>query len=555
MIRMLVLAALTAGPALAVPRGADSALHGYVLGRMAATDDKLADAARYFEAARLAAPRDPLLTRRAFDLAVAGGDRKLAAALAAQLAATDRADATVAVIRIADAVARRDWRGADAARALIADAGYAAVVGPVVEAWTKFGRGQTEAALAQLDPAGFTGFARGYIGEQRAHLLAAAGRHAEAAAAYRELLAGAAGGVNFLRLGEADALQQAGQREAAAKLLAGAAGDGPVLAARARLAAGRRIGALAGSPQDGIGWLFARLAVDLARDQPVNLALVFARAATFVAPDNSATWLIAGDVLARGARGAAALAAYDRIAPGDPLAATVRARRAAVLSDTGEDKAALALLLAATAGPAATAEDLARLGDWYRRAERHKEAAAAYGRAVDAAGPAANGWSLLFLRGSSREQAGDWAAAEADLRAALARAPDEPQVLNYLGYSLLDRGQKLAEARMLIERASKLRPDDGFITDSLGWAYYRIGQYELAATTLERAVASEPGDPTINEHLGDAYWRIGRRIEARFRWQATLDLQPTPAQLKSVTAKLDYGLDLATAMAGAAPPR
>lgn len=543
-----LLLALTASPAAAAPHTADSPLHGYVLGRFAAADDRLAEAARYFDAARLSDPADAALAKRAFDLAVAAGDEKLALALANRLAAAGQDDSTVALVRLADAIKRRDWRVVDTVRPGLADAGYAAVVAPVIEAWTAYGRGKAEAGLAILEPASFTGFARSYIAEQRAHMLAADRRWSEAATAYSQLLAGSTGGAHFLRVGEADALQQDRRGVEAARLLAAAPAEPAIVAARARLAANKRIGALAADPRAGVAWLCARLAVDLSRDKPVSLALVFARVATFLDPGNGATWLVAGDVLARGERGTAALDAYARVAEADALGPTARARRAAVLADTGAGDAALSLLTATTARPAATADDWARLADWYRKADRHPEAAAAYGEALARAGDAA-GWSLWFLRGSSREQAGDWTAAEPDLRAALQRAPDEPVVLNYLGYAMLDRGQAIPEAQGLIERAAKLRPDDGFIVDSLGWAYFRTGQFDRAVATLERAVAAEPGDPTINEHLGDAYWRLGRRIEARHRWRASLDLEPSAAQRVSVTAKLDYGLDVALAMA------
>jgi Flp pilus assembly protein TadD len=211
------------------------------------------------------------------------------------------------------------------------------------------------------------------------------------------------------------------------------------------------------------------------------------------------------------------------------------------------------LLEAAAAAPAADAEAWSRLGDWYRKADRHTDAARAYGRAIAAAEAVAGAkpnWVQYFLRGSSAEQAGDWAAAEPDLRRALELAPDEPTALNYLGYALLDRGRDLDAAQALIARASALRPDDGFITDSLGWAQFRLGQFDAAVTTLERAVAAEPGDPTINEHLGDAYWRAGRRIEARFRWRSAFDLGTTPKAKAMVAAKLDYGLDIALTSAG-----
>jgi Flp pilus assembly protein TadD len=122
-------------------------------------------------------------------------------------------------------------------------------------------------------------------------------------------------------------------------------------------------------------------------------------------------------------------------------------------------------------------------------------------------------------------------------------------VLNYLGYSLLDRGEALVEAARLVERAAKLRPGDGGIIDSLGWSQYRQGRFAEAVETLEKAAMLEPGDPTVADHLGDAYWQVGRRIDARFRWRAALDLDPDAKQKKSMTAKLDYGLDAATAMA------
>lgn len=549
---LAILLLTTATVAEAVPRATQSAAHGYVLGRFAVDDGQLSDAARYFDGARRRDPGDTALARRAFETAVAAGDLKLAAGLAARLTATQGGDSTVALIRLADAVQRGDWVAADAARAGIADVGYAAVVAPIVEAWTLFGRGKQTEALAKLDPASMTGFTRSYVAEARAHMLTAAGRYAEAATAYRDLRAGTGPGVSFLALGEADALQQGGDRDGATKLLDAARGDATVAAARARLAAGRRVGALAGSPADGIAWLTARLATDLSRDKPVPLALVFARVATFVAtpggPAASASWLIAGDVLARSERGAAALTAYDRIPANDPLIGLARARRAEVLGSTGREAEARALLEAAAAAPGADAEAWSRLGDWFRKAEQHTDAARAYGRAIAlTANEGKPNWTLYFLRGSSFEQAGDWKAAEPDLRRALALAPDEPTVLNYLGYALLDRGLTLDDAQTLIARASALRPDDGFITDSLGWAQFRRGQFAEAVETLERAAAAEPGDPTINEHLGDAYWRMGRRIEARFRWRAAYDLGTVAKARAAVAAKLDFGLDVAMA--------
>ena len=547
---ILLLLAAT-GAQAAVARGPETGARDYVLGRFAADNDRLLDAARYTDAARQRDPGDPQVAQRAFELAIAAGDERLAETLANQIAATGKGDSTVALVRLQEALQRRDWKAADAARTGIADVGYATVVAPVVEAWILYGRGETDAALAKLDPAKMTGFAKSYVAEARAHMLAAAGRFRDAAAAYHDLRAGTGPGISFLGIGEADALQQAGDRAGAGQVLDAAGIDPVVLQARAKLAGGKRIGALATDPRTGVAWVCARLATDLSRDKPVALAIVFARVATFLAPNVAATWLIAGDVLARSGFDEAALAAYARVAPTEPLAAAARVRRAEVLGDSGRGREAEASLIAATKDPLADADAWARLGDFQRKADRNADAAASYARAIALSPEGKVPWILYFLRGSTLEQAGDWDAAQRDLRLALGLAPDEPTVLNYLGYAMLDRGQDVAAARGLIERAARLKPDDGFIADSLGWAQLRQGD-PAAVKTLERAAAMEPGDPTINGHLGDAYWRAGRRIEARFRWRAALDLDPTPKDRAALTAKLDYGLDVAAHMASAA---
>jgi tetratricopeptide (TPR) repeat protein len=544
----LFLLLVLAAPATARPTQpvSDSALHGYVLGRYASAEDELARATRYFDTARAQDPGRLALTRRTFDVAVAAGDRPLATGLAQQLASAGQGDSDVAMLRLVDAVLKKDWAAADAARAGLASAGYAVVVAPIVEAWTLQARGKPEPALAKLDPANFTGFARSYVAEQRAHMLAAEGRWAEAAALYGELRIGTAGGINFLRQGEADALAQGGDKAGALKLLEG--NDPMIVAARQRLEAGKRIGALAPDARRGIGWMASRLASDLSRDKPVPLAVLFARVGTFLAPEIAATWLINGDVLARSGQRETALLAYGQVPATDPLYRAAKARRAEVLTMMGRSEEAGVLLRAATDAPDASVDDWTRLGDWHRNAERPAEAVKAYGRAIDVAGAGDAGWGLYFLRGSMLERSGNWPAAQADLREALLRSPDEPVALNYLGYSLLDRGEELTEAARLVERAAKLRPGDGGIIDSLGWSQYRMGRFAEAVETLEKAALLEPDDPTVADHLGDAYWKVGRRIDARFRWRAAMDLDPDAKQKKAMTAKLEYGLDAATAM-------
>ena len=147
-----------------------------------------------------------------------------------------------------------------------------------------------------------------------------------------------------------------------------------------------------------------------------------------------------------------------------------------------------------------------------------------------------------YYRGICEERSKQWSKAEADMRKALELQPEQPHVLNYLGYSWIDQGINLDEGMKMIKRAVDQRPDDGYIVDSLGWAYYRIGNYEEAVKNLERAIDLKPEDPTINDHLGDAYWRVGRTLEAKFQWAHARDLKPEPEDLPKIEAKIDNGL-------------
>ena len=541
----LTLALLTAAPASALPHPTtDAAMRDYLHGRLADADVRTDDAARFYSRALAASPGDATLQRRAFDSALAAGDEARATTLARDLEAAGQGDAATALVRLADAIKRRDWTTAAAVKGL-PDTGYAAVVAPVTAAWIRVGRGDAAGALALVDPDRFTGIARSYVVEHRAMILAAVHRDTEAAPLFTAMLAAEAKTVDRLRVTAAASLAAGGARDAARAMLAAGEAD-PVLAAALRRLAAGQVVAPPPDPRTGIAVLAMRLAGDLARERPVPLATVFARQATFLAPERAETWLVAGDVLLRSARPAAALAAYAQIPARDPLGPEAAVRRGAAQSALGRDDAARTLFEAAAARADATADDWERLGDLERKLGRPREAGADYTRAIALAGTGA-GWQLFFLRGAALEQAGDWAAAEPDLRAALQRAPDEPTVLNYLGYALLDRGQKLDEATALIATAARLRPDDGAIADSLGWAYFRRGDFARAVTTLEGAVRQEPGDATISEHLGDAYWRVGRQLEARFRWRAALDLSPEPKAAALLAKKLDFGLDVATA--------
>jgi len=195
-------------------------------------------------------------------------------------------------------------------------------------------------------------------------------------------------------------------------------------------------------------------------------------------------------------------------------------------------------------------EAIIQLGNVYRSSDHFAEAAQAYTKGIEAS-PATVDWRILYYRGVSYTMANQWPQAEADFQKALTINPGQPQVLNYLGYSWVDRGLHLDEALTMIKTAVDQRPNDGFIIDSLGWAYYRLGRYDDAVMQLERAVKLQPQDSTLNDHLGDAYWKTGRKLDATFQWAHARDFEPEPDALPRILAKLERGLD---AVPPPAPP-
>ncbi|WP_295812858.1 tetratricopeptide repeat protein, partial [uncultured Nitratireductor sp.] len=192
-------------------------------------------------------------------------------------------------------------------------------------------------------------------------------------------------------------------------------------------------------------------------------------------------------------------------------------------------------------------EAAVELGNVYRADDRFADAAEAYGKGIAAlAKETTADWRIYYFRGVALERAKEWSKAEADFRHALKLNPDQPQVLNYLGYSWVDQGINLDQALEMIEKAVDLRPNDGYIVDSLGWAHYRLGRYQDAVDTLERAIQLRPEDSTINDHLGDAYWQVGRKLEATFQWAHARDLDPDKEQLPVILDKLQHGLKAAS---------
>lgn len=299
------------------------------------------------------------------------------------------------------------------------------------------------------------------------------------------------------------------------------------------------------SPAQGAAEALFDMARMLYREQGDDSAMVFTRMALHLNPQLIEARLVLAGVLARHNRFDEAIEQFLSINADRSIYLEAQRQAAMLMEQGGRRGDAIALMekLFKTRGDA---ESLMVIGDIYRRAEDYHAAIDAYNRAADAIGKgklSADHWELFYARGMAYERLGDMDKADADLRRALSYQPDHPYLLNYLGYSWVDRGKNMDEARKLIEKAALLRPDDGFIVDSLGWVLYQQGKYEEAAAALEKAVALVPYDATICEHLGDAYWRTGRRREAQFEWNRALNALEDESKRPALQAKIDKGLE------------
>lgn len=347
-------------------------------------------------------------------------------------------------------------------------------------------------------------------------------------------------------------LEREGRGEDAVKIyeraLERASGDPVMLDARARATAAKtKPEPLVSNGREGASEALYGLASAFARDEGgIRLSLVYLQLALYLEPKMEAPRLLLGNVLEAQNRWEEAAETYEDFAKDSPYYRSAQVGRADALSRIDKvDDALKALDELETVFPEDETVPIA-IGDLMRRAERYEEARAAYDRAFELIGePEERHWSLLYSRGVSAERIGDWDSAEADLKKALEFRPDQAQVLNYLGYSWIEQGRNLSEAREMIERAVALRPNDGYIKDSLGWVEYQLGDFEAAVETMERAVELTPTDPVINDHFGDTLWVVGRKTEARFQWRRALSFEPEEEELRArILRKLEVGLDV-----------
>lgn len=313
--------------------------------------------------------------------------------------------------------------------------------------------------------------------------------------------------------------------------------DPGLTASRAR-AAGRRKPPAMMTLREGAARALLIPASAMTAEKQYSMALAYLRLSARLDASRPELWVELGDVYSGLDDTEGARAAYEKVRPGAREYATARSRLAWSFQAAGDKQTALTM--AAEGAADGDRDALVTYADVLRANERYVESAAVLDKVIAADGDKVD-WRLLYMRGAARERSGDWPAAEADMMAALKLAPDEPELLNYLGYAWIDRGERLGEAMAMVQKAVAANPRSGAMVDSLGWAYYRMGDYRNAVEQLEKAVLLEPADPDINDHLGDAYWQVGRKIEARFQWTRVLQLDPAEKMKAAAEEKLKNG--------------
>lgn len=526
----------------------------YLAARVAESENDFRSAATWYGKAILADNGNPTLLDGAILAEIGVGDFALATEAAKLRKALEGEPSQLAeVALLADEAKREDYAAIIAASEAGRDIGDLA--NALVVAWAKLGEGKMSDATAAFDAVtqkqGYEAF--GYY--HKALALASAGDFEGADA----ILSGkAAGPIYVMRRGVFAHAQILSQLERNADAIAlldrsfGTAPDPIVDSIRLRLQAGEPIPFdTVASARDGIAEVFYTISTALNGEADPVYTLLHLRVAGYLRPDHSDALLLTADVLEELGQHDLAAETYAAFPPDAPSYVTAEIGRAGALKSQDKADAAIEALQTLARAHGDLQGVQFALADMLRAEERFDEAKVAYTAAIDLGKAAGReDWVLYFYRGICHEQTKDWAPAEADFRQALALNPTQPQVLNYLGYGLVDRGEKLDEALGMIEKAVAADPEQGYIIDSLAWAYFKLGRYTEALEPMERASLLEPVDPIVTDHLGDVYWMNDRKLEARFQWHRALSFDPAEADKKRILRKLEVGLDTVMAEEG-----
>ncbi len=521
----------------------------YMAGQQALKDLRTDEAARYFSDAAQADWDNPVLVERAFVALATDGQIGKASSTARRMLELDPANELAELVVAAEALKERRYGAAARQLAKISQDSFSGITAGILRAWALVGDNRADDAQALMKELGANGldeflvFHRALMAEAAGDTELAielAGRAFEAepyvarmAEVYARMLANAG------RFDEAEDVLNAFESEGLTH---------PIIdIVREAVDAKRRPGLFAANVQVGAAEMFHGIGVALSRDGSSDLALVFLRLGVYLDPGADVISLALGQLLDQAGQHEAANQIYDAIPANSPMKPTAVVRIAQNLDSMGDRAEAIRRLRNIIATRPDDLDAVSALGDLLRYDEDYLGAAEAYTKALEiTGGESPPDWRFYYVRGIAYERAKQWPDAETDFLKALELNPDQPQVLNYLGYSWIDQDMHLERALEMIETAVAAQPQDGYIVDSLGWAFYKLDRVDEAVETLERAVMLLPNDPEINDHLGDAYWKAGRKLEARFQWNIARSVDETGNVAERVGPKLAEGLTPAT---------
>jgi tetratricopeptide (TPR) repeat protein len=540
-----LLASIPATAALAYDPAATSVSGSYLAGRSAA---KLRDndlASDYLTNALKSDTGNPILTEKIFLLELSEGDMPKAEAFAAEVLKFNSQQRMARIV-----LGVKDFKGRhyEEARKNFEQSAYTPVgelTSWLLTAWSYAGEGELNPALKTLDRldsnesfANFKAFHEALIADYLGNAIRAEGAYKKAYEAAGTSLRIVQAYGNFLerhnRAPEAQALYRTYLES----------DENPLIeAALAQSLKGEKPKAFITTPTEGAAEALFSLATSMSDDQSIDVALLYTQLGISLGADPDIMYTLLGDTYEDMKRYDKALAAYQKVPADSPLRVNADMEEAVSLQQLGRKDEALAKLKVLVAADPKNYDAIVTLGNLYRANSDFANAATTYDQAIallEKPGP--GNWRIFYYDAIAHERMKQWDVAEKLFRKALELSPNEPSVLNYLGYSMIEKKINLPEALEMVKKAVELKPNDGYITDSLGWAYFQLGDYEQAVTYCEKAVELLPADATIAEHLGDAYWRVGRTLEARFQWQHAKDNKPEPEDLKRIEDKLKNGL-------------
>jgi len=549
--RSLLLAALVAAPAayseVATPAKDPGTLLGnYLSGRLARGDHDTLAAAEFYSRALAGDPTNEIILEQAFLLEAAAAHWDNALKLAKDLVKIEPAHRIARFLLGCEAFKQGRYEEADEHFAAARQGPIADLTSTLARAWVQEAAGKPEEAFAILDSLSDADWAQFYQRYHRALIADVAGQRDVARQAFAQAFKK---NPSTLRVADAYARHalNANNRKLARQTIkthiAKSASHPLSEALLAEIEAGNTPPLLVVTPDDGLAEVFYGVGDALAGEGGLDMGIIFLQFALYLKPDFPLAYAALAEAYESAKKYELEMQALDQIKSDSPLWLNVQIQKAFALNSLERVDDAKVLLEELIEANPKDVRPLDALGNILRSHERYAEAREYYSRALELIDkPVKDNWTLFYARGVCNERLKNWPEAEADFKQALALSPDESLVLNYLGYSWVDQGTNLKQAMDYIRKAVKLKPDDGYYVDSLGWAYYRLGNMAAAVEHLERAVELRPDDPVINDHLGDAYWKVGRKLEAKYQWQQALTLKPDDEQTASLKEKIASGL-------------